>query len=290
MWRLERDLEAARRIGADHDFSFFEGDAARAVIGSPIVRGLLQGGPRRAAQPPQAGPRPRPRGRATWACGSTSAHRRPRSRAGRVDDRLGAVGGAADRRRDERLPARLPAVRAQGPPAVELRDGDRAAERRAARAGSPGRAARASRTSATSSRSAASTADGRDPLGRPPGAVLPRQRHGPAPHGQRARVRRAARGVARALPDVAGRAASPTPTAAASRSPARSSPTSASLGDGIYYGYGYNGHGVAPSHTVGRALCDLVLERESEHTALVFVNQEGAERFRPSRCASSARG
>ncbi len=44
--------------------------------------------------------------------------------------------------------------------------------------------------------------------------------------------------------------------------------------DGMLYGYGYNGHGVAPSHTVGRALADLALRRETEHTGLVFVDQE----------------
>jgi glycine/D-amino acid oxidase-like deaminating enzyme len=47
-----------------------------------------------------------------------------------------------------------------------------------------------------------------------------------------------------------------------------------SLGGGVFYGYGYNGHGVAPSHTVGRALTDLVLERDTEYTELVFVNAD----------------
>ena len=46
------------------------------------------------------------------------------------------------------------------------------------------------------------------------------------------------------------------------------------VGDGIFYGYGYNGHGVAPSHTVGRALCDLVLERDGDDAELVFVDQD----------------
>ena len=41
-----------------------------------------------------------------------------------------------------------------------------------------------------------------------------------------------------------------------------------SLGGGILYGYGYNGHGVAPSHTVGRTLADLVAgTRERAHRA-----------------------
>ena len=47
-----------------------------------------------------------------------------------------------------------------------------------------------------------------------------------------------------------------------------------SLGGGIHYGYGYNGHGVAPSHTVGRTLADLVAGRDSGHTNLVFVDQK----------------
>ena len=47
-----------------------------------------------------------------------------------------------------------------------------------------------------------------------------------------------------------------------------------SLGGGVLYGYGYNGHGVAPSHTVGRTLADLAPDTRSEHTELVFVDQK----------------
>jgi glycine/D-amino acid oxidase-like deaminating enzyme len=42
--------------------------------------------------------------------------------------------------------------------------------------------------------------------------------------------------------------------------------------DGIVYGFGYNGHGVAPSHTGGKVLRDLVLRRDSDFTNLLFVN------------------
>jgi glycine/D-amino acid oxidase-like deaminating enzyme len=49
--------------------------------------------------------------------------------------------------------------------------------------------------------------------------------------------------------------------------------------NGLVYGYGYNGHGVAPSHTGGKVLRDLVLERETEYTNLLFVN--GRERNFP---------
>jgi glycine/D-amino acid oxidase-like deaminating enzyme len=58
-----------------------------------------------------------------------------------------------------------------------------------------------------------------------------------------------------------------------------------SLGNGIWYGYGYNGHGVAPSHTVGKTLCDLVLERESDYTGLLFVDQEKEPRVPPEPLA-----
>ncbi len=46
------------------------------------------------------------------------------------------------------------------------------------------------------------------------------------------------------------------------------------LGDGIYYAYGYAGHGVSPSRTVAKALRDLILHRsDSRHASLPFVGQ-----------------
>jgi glycine/D-amino acid oxidase-like deaminating enzyme len=51
------------------------------------------------------------------------------------------------------------------------------------------------------------------------------------------------------------------------------------LDGGVTYGYGYNGHGVAPSHTGGKVLRDLVLGRDSLYTNLLFVN--GSERGFP---------
>lgn len=45
-----------------------------------------------------------------------------------------------------------------------------------------------------------------------------------------------------------------------------------SLGGGLFYGFGYNGHGVAPSHTGGKVLSDLLTGRDSEYTQLLFVN------------------
>jgi glycine/D-amino acid oxidase-like deaminating enzyme len=42
-------------------------------------------------------------------------------------------------------------------------------------------------------------------------------------------------------------------------------------GTGIHYGFGYSGHGVAPTHTGGQILGDLVLGRDTELTNLLMV-------------------
>src|SRR5947209_995175 len=42
--------------------------------------------------------------------------------------------------------------------------------------------------------------------------------------------------------------------------------------DGSYYGYGYCGNGIAMTHTAGKALRDLVLERDTPYSNLLFVN------------------
>jgi glycine/D-amino acid oxidase-like deaminating enzyme len=44
------------------------------------------------------------------------------------------------------------------------------------------------------------------------------------------------------------------------------------LGDGIFYGHGYCGNGIAFTHTAGKVLRDLILERDSAYTNLLFVN------------------
>jgi glycine/D-amino acid oxidase-like deaminating enzyme len=43
------------------------------------------------------------------------------------------------------------------------------------------------------------------------------------------------------------------------------------FGDGVYYAYGYCGNGITNTHTVGKALRDLILERESNYANLLFV-------------------
>jgi glycine/D-amino acid oxidase-like deaminating enzyme len=43
------------------------------------------------------------------------------------------------------------------------------------------------------------------------------------------------------------------------------------LGGGLYYGYGFCGNGIATTHTVGKALRDLVLARSGGYSELLFV-------------------
>jgi glycine/D-amino acid oxidase-like deaminating enzyme len=45
-------------------------------------------------------------------------------------------------------------------------------------------------------------------------------------------------------------------------------------GGRIHYGLGYNGHGVAPSHTGGRILADLVLDKDRGYRSLFFVESK----------------
>ena len=55
-------------------------------------------------------------------------------------------------------------------------------------------------------------------------------------------------------------------------------PQVGALGDGSYFAHGYCGNGIAMSHTAGKALRDLVLERRSDYTSLAFV-RDRAPRF-----------
>jgi glycine/D-amino acid oxidase-like deaminating enzyme len=47
-----------------------------------------------------------------------------------------------------------------------------------------------------------------------------------------------------------------------------------SLGDGSFFAHGYCGNGVATSNTVGKVLRDLVLDRQSAYTELLFVGDQ----------------
>jgi glycine/D-amino acid oxidase-like deaminating enzyme len=55
-------------------------------------------------------------------------------------------------------------------------------------------------------------------------------------------------------------------------------------GGRIHYAFGYSGHGVAPAHTAGRILRDLVLGRRTDDTALCFVDH-AQPRFPPEPLA-----
>jgi glycine/D-amino acid oxidase-like deaminating enzyme len=43
------------------------------------------------------------------------------------------------------------------------------------------------------------------------------------------------------------------------------------IGGGVYYGYGYCGNGIAMTHTAGKALRDIVLQRDTAYSQLPFV-------------------
>jgi glycine/D-amino acid oxidase-like deaminating enzyme len=56
------------------------------------------------------------------------------------------------------------------------------------------------------------------------------------------------------------------------------------LDDGSFYAYGYCGNGIAMTRTAARGLCDLILERDSEHSKLAFVGRR-ASTFPPEPVA-----
>ena len=60
------------------------------------------------------------------------------------------------------------------------------------------------------------------------------------------------------------------------------------LEPGIHCAFGYTGHGVGPSHMLGRSLASLALERHDEASRLAFVNPPPHAACRRSRFASSA--
>jgi len=271
LWRLERDLEAAQRIGADHDFSFFEGDEARAVIGSPIVRGLLKEGRGAMLNPHKL---VRGLARTVEEMGVRIFERSPATEVagGRVETELGAVEAPRvvvatnayqhefPQFKDKVVPLWSYAMATQ-PLSDEQRD----------RISWPGREGfEDKRNFITIGRW---TADGR---------ILWGGRLAPYFYGNGMDLRHMSNErVFGELRDAWGEFFPMWSDVRFTHAyggcvaiTASFLPYVGTLGDGIFYGYGYNGHGVAPSHTVARALCDLLLERESEFTRLVFVDQD----------------
>ena len=271
LWRLERDLEAARRIGADHDYTFLEGDAARNVIGSPIVRALLREGRGALLNPHKL---VRGLARAVEGMGVRIFERSSAIEvsSGRVKTELGAVEAprvvvatnayqhAFPQFSDKVVPLWSYAM-ATEPLSDEQRD-------RVAWEGREGFEDK--RNFITIGRW---TAENRILWG---GRLAPyfwgndmslRHLSNERVFGE---LREAWRRYFPMWQDVRFTHAYGGCVAIT----ASFLPYVGTLGQGIFYAYGYNGHGVAPSHTAARALCDLLLERESEHTALVFVDQE----------------
>jgi glycine/D-amino acid oxidase-like deaminating enzyme len=278
LWRLERDLEAARRIGAAHDYTFVEDDAARAVIGSPVVRGLLKEGRGAFVNPHKL---VRGLARTVEGMGVRIFERSPATAvaAGRVETELGAVEAprivvatnayqhSFPQFRDKVLPLWSYAMATE-----PLTDEQR------------GRVAWEGREGFEDKRNFITigrwTADGR---------ILWGGRLAPYFYGDDMDLRHA--GNERVFGELreAWREYFPMwqdvrfthAYGGCVAITATFLPYVGTLGGGIHYGYGYNGHGVAPSHTVGRALCDLVLERDSEYTGLLFVNQDREPRLPP---------
>ncbi len=271
MWRLQRDLEAATAIGADHDFELFEGEAARGVVGSPIVRGALKEGTGAILNPHKLA---RGLARVVEGLGVRVFERSPATEvgAGRVVTDQGVVEApkvvVATNAYQHSLPQFADKVvplwsyaMVTEPLTDEQRD----------RVTWPGREGwEDKRNFITIGRP---TADGR---------ILWAGRLAPYYWGNSMDLRHLTNEpVFTELRDsfteffpqwddvrfshAYGGCVGVTSTFL---------PYVGTLEAGTHYGFGYNGHGVAPSHTVGRSLADLVLERETEHTRLVFVDQE----------------
>jgi glycine/D-amino acid oxidase-like deaminating enzyme len=278
MRRLERDLEAAQRIGADHDYTLAEGDPARAVIGSPVVRGLLREGRGALVNPHRL---VRGLARTVEEMGVRIFERSPATSmvTGRVETELGAVEAPrivvatnAYQHSFQQFRGKVLPLWSYALATEPLTDEQR------------GRVAWEGREGFEDKRNFITigrwTADGRVLWGGRLAPYFYGNDMDPR-HTSNERVlgelRDAWREYFPMWQDVRfthayGGCVAITGTFL---------PYVGTLGGGIFYGYGYNGHGVAPSHTVGRALCDLILERDSEYTGLLFVNQDREPRLPP---------
>ena len=271
MWRLEKDLEAAGAMGSGEDFALHEGEDARAIVGSPILRGALREG-RGALINPQKlarglarvlddiGVRIHERSPAKEVSSGLVTTERGAVEAERIVVATNAYQHTIEQFRDRVVPIWSYAMVTE--PLTDEQLG---------RVTWPGREGfEDKRNFITIGRF---TADNRVVWG---GRLAPYYRGNDMDvhHARNDHVFDQLRGAwAEYFPmwsDVRfayayGGCVAITGTFL---------PYVGTLGGGVYYGYGYNGHGVAPSHTVGRTLADLVLGRDGEYTDLVFVDQK----------------
>jgi glycine/D-amino acid oxidase-like deaminating enzyme len=274
MWRLERDLEAARRIGAEHDFSFHEDEAARGLVGSPIVRGVLREGRGALLNPLKLA-----RGlfRTVAAAGVRVFEDSPVTEvaAGRVRTEGGEVQAPKIVLATNAYQHRLPGFKSAVVPLWSYQMvSEPLTDEQLGRIEWPNREGfEDKRNFITIGRL---TADNRLHWS---GRLAPyfygngmdeRHMRNERVFGQ---LREARREFFPMWDDVRfshayGGCVAITGTFL---------PYVGRRGDGIHYGFGYNGHGVAPSHTVGKCLRELILERQTAYTDLLFVDQKIAK-------------
>jgi glycine/D-amino acid oxidase-like deaminating enzyme len=280
LWRLERDLEAARKIGTEDDFELFDADGARALVASPLVRGALK--ERRGAI---LNPHKLARGlaRVVRDQGVAIHERTPalELELGGARPRVVTPGGKVTA--DQVVVATnayqhsFPPFRGKVIPIWSYAMvTEPLSEQQLAQVSWPGREGfEDKRNYITIGRL---TADNRVLWG---GRLAPYFSGNDMDlrHMRNAGVHKELReAFERFFPmwkDVRfthayGGCVAITPSFL---------PLFGKLDGGLVYGYGYNGHGVAPSHTGGKVLRDLVLERDSTYSNLVFVN--GKERAFP---------
>jgi len=274
-WRLDRDLEASQRIGAGHDFELFEGDAARERVGSPNVEAALREGRGALLNPLKLA-----RGLArvlTEELGVRIWERTPATEisAGRVITGRGEVTAStvvvatnAYQHRFRRFRSRVVPIWSYAMVTEPLSD------EQLARVAWPHREGwEDKRNFITIGRLVHDGERQRVLFG---GRLAPyfwgnsmdaRRIRNEHVFGQ---IRDAWTEFFPSWSDVRFSHAYGGPVAITGTF----LPYVGRSGDGMLHGYGYNGHGVAPSHTVGRTLADLALRQETEHTGLVFVGQD----------------
>jgi len=276
-WRLQRDLEAAERIGVADDFELREGDAAREAIGSPRVRAVLREGTGALLNPQRLA---RGLARAVGELGVGIWERSPASsiEPGRVRTAQGEVEAERIVVATNAYQHALPQFRSRVAPLWSYAMvSEPLTDAQLERVAWPGREGFEDKRNFIT-------------IGRPMrenrilwGGRLAPYFYGNDMSGRHMRHERVFAELREAWTDffpawsevgfthAYGGCIGITPSFL---------PYVGTLEGGIHYGYGYNGHGVAPSHTVGRTLADLVLGRRTSHTELVYVDQREG-RFPP---------